>query len=298
MFVRLAPTALAAAFAAATATADPISGPAVDATGTDVRQVVPSFADAPPAVEGPRFSTQGQRERTLIFTALLGARAEPTYFGSDDTRVRPDFKVNLALLNFGALEIGRASGVPRDPNNRRQGFGIGGSFRYVGQRDASGDDDLDGLEDVDPSVELGFQLGYAWPSVETFVDFRYGVTGHESWVTELGANYVARPMDGFMLRVGPRIFYGDEGFAETYFSVDEGEAAASGLPEYEASAGLVSAGVEVIATYRLNDRWWLEGRARYDRLQNDAADSPITRAGSADQGTVSIGVRRAFVLEF
>ena len=294
MRIRFVSTALAAALAASAATADSLAGAAAPA----VQPVLPSFAGGLPAAEGPRFSTQGQRERTLIFTALLGARYEPAYFGADETQVVPDFKVNLALLNFAGLEIGRATGVPRDPNNRRQGFGIGGSFRYVSARDAGEFDDLEGLDDVDGAIELGFQVGFASPSLEAFADLRYGLTGHESFVGELAANYVARPTDRVVLRLGPRLLYGDENYAETYFSVDDSAAAEGPLEEFEAGSGLMRAGVEVVATYRLNDRWWLEGRARYDRLQNDAADSPITRAGSDDQGSVSIGVRRAFVLEF
>lgn len=239
-----------------------------------------------------------RRDRTLIFTALAGVKSEPAYFGADESKLGPDIRVNVAFLNFDAFRLGEELDVPDDPNARRQGFALGGSFRFVSGRDSGDFDDIDGLDDIDPSVELGLQVGYAWPQVEAFADLRYGVVGHESWVGELGANYVTRPNDRLALRVGPRLLYAGDSYADTYFGVDTDEAAESGLGAFEAEAGLMRTGVEVIATYQLSDRWWLEGRARYDRLRGDAADSPITRAGTDDQGTVSIGVRRAFVLDF
>ena len=35
------------------------------------------------------------------------------------------------------------------------------------------------------------------------------------------------------------------------------------------------------ARYLFNERWGVEGSASWDRLLNDAADSPITEQGSA-----------------
>ncbi|MFC6583253.1 MipA/OmpV family protein [Sulfitobacter aestuariivivens] len=60
----------------------------------------------------------------------------------------------------------------------------------------------------------------------------------------------------------------------------------------------MGAGFEVEATYELDDRWALEGAVRYEMLQNAAADSPITQAGSEDQWTVRLGLSRVFNLRF
>jgi outer membrane protein len=50
--------------------------------------------------------------------------------------------------------------------------------------------------------------------------------------------------------------------------------------------------------YLLNERWGVEGAAEYERLLNDAADSPITEQGSADQYTVRVGITRRISLDF
>lgn len=252
------------------------------------------LGDAPDAT----VSTQ-DGQRVVIFSILAGAETRPAYFGSEENRVVPQFRPNLLSLSFGNLQVGdEDDALDDDPNNLPRGFGIGASFNFETARRADDYDELEGLEDVDGSVEAGILVGYAWRNAEAFGTLRYGFTGHNSWVGELGANYVGRPTDGLVLRIGPRLIYGAEEYNETYFGVTESESLASGLDAYDPGGGLVSAGVELSATYRLGERWWLEGRARWDQLQDDAADSPIVRQGTTDMGSVSIGVRRAFVLDF
>jgi outer membrane scaffolding protein for murein synthesis (MipA/OmpV family) len=244
-------------------------------------------------------SSQGMRDRRLVFTALLGVESRPEYFGSEDNTLVPKFSPNLLALNFGPVDVGPDRPLADDdPLRLPLGFGIGGSFRYISSRSDDDFDELDGLDDIDGALEIGATVGYVWPSLEAFGQLRYGVTGHESWVGEVGAYYVTRPVDDFALRIGPRLLFGSDGYTDTYFGVDADEAAASDFEEYDPDGGLVSAGVEVIATYRIGQRWWLEGRARWDQYQDDAGDSPIVEQGAQDNGTVSIGVRRAFVLDF
>lgn len=256
-----------------------------------------AFADA--ALSGQTLSTQGEKDRRAIFTLLLGAESRPGYFGAEDNIIVPRFSPNIAALNFGQLSFGdQADALDEDPNDRPLGFGVGGSFRFITERSSDDYDELDGLDDVDFSLEVGALIGYVWPNVEAFGALRYGVVGHESWVGELGAYYVARPTDDIALRIGPRFLFGSDRYTDTYFGVTEDEAAESDFEAYDPDGGLVSAGVEVIATYQIGRQWWLEGRARWDQFQNDAADSPIVEQGATDQGTLTIGVRRAFVLDF
>jgi len=259
--------------------------------------VVPSFDPDVPSVADGTLSSQSARDRGLVFTVLLGAESRPAYFGSEEQVAVPQFRPNVAALSFGRIQTGDDD-IGDDPLERPLGFAFGPSFRFIGERSSDDHDELDGLEDIDPTLEIGAQVGYIWPNVEAFGQLRYGFGGSEAWAGELGAFYVTRPAEGFALRVGPRLLFGSDRYSETYFGVTSAESAASGLAEYDPEGGLVSAGVQVVATYRLGDQWWLEGRARWDQFQDDAADSPIVEQGAREQGTVSIGVRRAFVLEF
>jgi outer membrane scaffolding protein for murein synthesis (MipA/OmpV family) len=125
---------------------------------------------------------------------------------------------------------------------------------------------------------------------------RYGIVGHEAFVGELGGNVIARPSDRFSLRAGPRLLFGDSDYASTYFGVSAAEAGRSSFDEFDAGGGLLTAGVGVEATYIINDNWGVEADLTYERLQNDAADSPITQ--DDDQWSARIGVTRRFTLGF
>jgi len=232
----------------------------------------------------------------LIFTVRGGISAAPTYFGSDTYEVGPDFSLGFQFLR---LPGGRTVGS-QDPNNVRYGFAPRGSLRIVSERSTSESPELAGLNDIDLSVELGMGLGYTQRNFEAFGVARYGVVGHESWVGEFGADVIARPSDRLTLTAGPRLFLGDDTYSATYFGVTAAESAASGgsFAAFAATGGALSAGFEVGMTYALNDNWGLSGALRYDRLLGDAADSPITAQGSADQFSVRLGLVRKITFDF
>ncbi len=238
------------------------------------------------------FSSQGSGP-ALGFTLRGGVASTPTYFGSDNNDASPDLGFELNYLRLGGFTIGDP-----DPLYRPNGFGVTGSFRYISERSASDDPELAGLDDVDASLELGGGLRYATDAYQVYGTVRYGVIGHEAFVGELGADVFLRPSDRLTLRAGPRAFFGDSDYAATYFGVTAAEAAAPGstFAAYAPSGGLLSAGVELGAGYRINDNWGVDAAIRYDHLQNDAANSPITR--DDDQLSARIGLTRRFRLGF
>ncbi|MEM7074922.1 MAG: MipA/OmpV family protein [Pseudomonadota bacterium] len=267
------------------------------AAGTETLVPHEDTLAAPAVTVAPQAT--GTRKRKLIFTALLAAEGRPAYFGADETIPFPRISPNVLSVSFGALQYGdEDASFDDDPNLRPMGLGFGPSLRYITSRRASDNAELTGLNDIQDAFEVGAQVFYVWPNVETFAALRYGLWGHESWVGELGGYYVLRPGNDFAFRFGPRLLYGTDRFADTYFGVTPAEALASSFSAYDPDGGLVSAGLEMIATYQLSRKWWLEGRVRWDRLQGDAAGSPIVAQGSEDMFTFSIGFRRAFELSF
>jgi outer membrane scaffolding protein for murein synthesis (MipA/OmpV family) len=258
--------------------------------------VAPAHAqdDATAYPVGAIGSTQGAIGGPAIgFTLRGGVGTAPTYFGSDDNEAVPDIGFELNYLSLGGFTIGDP-----DPLFEPQGLGVTGSLRFIGERDASEESDLTGLGDVDASLELGVGLRYAAENVEVFGAVRYGVVGHESFVGEIGADAFFDATDRLTLRAGTRVFFGDDDYASTYFGVTGAEAAASGggLSAFDAEGGLLSAGVEVGAGYRINDRWGIDAAVTYERLRNDAEDSPISL--DDEQLSARIGLTRRFTLGF
>ncbi len=213
-----------------------------------------------------------------------GIELQPDYDGSDNYEVGPLIlfePVRFPLPFFGTISN----------EERRLGLSIGPSFRYVGSRDEDDNAALRGLGDVDATFEFGLNIEYEAEFWRAFAAGRYGFFGHEGFVGDLGIDVIAPVAPKLTLTGGPRLTFGDDNYFDAYFSVDAAQAAASGLPFFNAGSGLRSVGVEGEAIYKINDDWRFHVVGGYDRLVGDAADSPIvTVAGSEDQFHVGIGL--------
>lgn len=229
----------------------------------------------------------------LAFTLRAGVGGAPSYFGAKDLTAGPDFSFSL---NYLALPGGRSIGST-DPKAVSYGFGLRGAFRYIAKRSAKDDPELTGLKDVKASAELGLGIGYTQRNFEAYVDARYGAIGHHSWVGEIGANAVMHPTEQLTLRVGPRVFFGSDKYANTYFGVTAAEAATVGsnfTTAYTAKGGALSAGIELGATYAIDDKWGIDGAVRWDKYLGDAKSSPIVMQGKDNNVSLRIGVTRRF----
>ncbi|SIS84339.1 outer membrane protein [Roseivivax lentus] len=228
----------------------------------------------------------------LSFTLRGGVSSGPAYFGSEDYEYGPDLGFRFHSINIGPLAFGDP-----DPQAPKRGLGLGGSFRYIGLRDASEHDLLTGLDDIDPAYELGLGLSYATQNFSAFADLRQGFGGHQGVVGEMGADVILRASDAVTLTMGPRALFGDAEFADTYFGVSGSEASALN-PAYDADGGLVSVGAEFVMTYQINEDWGIETGLTWDRYMNDAADSPIVENGRRDDLGARVGLTRNFQLGF
>lgn len=211
----------------------------------------------------------------VAFTLGLGASSTPNYFGSENSSVGPTGSFVPESFQFGSLSFGRNGG---DAN----GLGFKGSFRYIGERTAADNPELAGIPDIDAALEVGGGLSYSTDNAEVYAVGRYGVIGHEAFVGEIGGDLILQPNSQTEFRFGPRVFFGDDTYANTYFgSAGDG---------YTATGGLLSRGLEASIAYDVTDNWGVVGTINYDELLNDAANSPIVQ--TTDQLGVSLVVTR------
>jgi outer membrane protein len=231
---------------------------------------------------------------SLVFTLFGGVSGQPTYFGSSELEARPSFGFSLDLAR---LPWGRSIGNA-DPDAENYGFTPRGSFRVISERDSDESPELAGLNKVDTAVEVGLGLGYAQRHFEAFADVRYGVTGHKSFVGELGADAVFKLNDQFTVKLGPRLLAGSGRYADTYFGVTAAEAASSSFDAFDASGGLLTAGIELGATYKLNKDWGIDGALRWDKFTGSAEDSPIVAQGRDSNVSLRLGLTRRVSLSF
>jgi outer membrane protein len=131
-----------------------------------------------------------------------------------------------------------------------------------------------------------------------FAQADFGFNGYSGFRGQIGADVIAAPAERLSISVGPRLSWAANDYMDTYFSVSDSAAAASGgqLEAFQADGGLRSVGVASIASYALTDQVFLLGNLRYDRLIGDAGDSPIVKYGSKNQWFAGVGISRK--LEF
>ncbi len=220
--------------------------------------------------------------RSLAFTLGIGPAFSPDYFGSENSSVGATGSLSPAYLNLGPINYSAGTDAG--------GFGIQGSLGYIGARKAADNPELQGLPDIDLAIEVGGGFAYTTDFTEIYAVGRYGVIGHEAFVGEIGGDLIVQPSAQLELRVGPRLFFGDDSYANTYFGIDTAAATASNFRSFEAKGGLLSRGIEASIAYDFSDNWGLKGTVNYDELMNDAAKSPIVQ--TTDQLGVSLVVTR------
>ncbi len=233
------------------------------------------------------------QERSFSFSLRAGVAAVPDYPGSDNYRAAPDLGFKFGALKWSALSAG--NDLRSIPAN---GFVYGGRFKFLGERDTDDYAELAGLDDIDAAVELGFGIGYQQTNWRAFGDVRKGFGGHNGVTGTLGADLIYRPSQRWLFTIGPRVNLGDSDYANTYFGVSTSEAAKSSFAAYDASGGALGAELEMQGTYFIDEKWAIEGAVSYEKLLNDAADSPIAGIGSEDQWRVRLGLSRVFTLNF
>jgi MipA family protein len=226
----------------------------------------------------------------LEFELGAGGLVSPSYEGSNRYLLSP-----YPVIRFGYLQL---------PNGCTLGGGDGlglsfaPSFRYRGERNSTDAPELAGLNMVDAAIELGAGVRYTFANARVFADLRHGVTGHSGITGELGADLIARPSTNLTLTLGPRLSFADAKYMQTYFGVTAAEAAGSSFTALTPAAGFKSAGVETTARYEFSEKWALEGNASWNRLINDAGNSPVTAVGSRNQFAAGVGLVRKFSIDF
>ncbi|WP_322889730.1 MULTISPECIES: MipA/OmpV family protein [unclassified Yoonia] len=222
---------------------------------------------------------QATDDRSVVIG--LGAQSAPAYFGADSNETGVTGRLTFGETSVGKVALGD-SGL--------YSLGFGGSLRFIGARAAADHAELAGLADIDATLELGGAVTFFAPQFEAFTAVRYGFGGHEALVAEVGGDLVYRPGDRWTVRGGPRLLWGSDDYAQTYFGVSAAEAVTSSFGAYDAGAGIISTGIAAEVSYQVTADWGVLGILRYDQLQGDAAGSPIVQ--SKDQTSVSLMVTR------
>ncbi|QDH73480.1 MipA/OmpV family protein [Brevundimonas sp. M20] len=236
------------------------------------------------------------------FHPLVGVAGlyRPQFRGSDDYEFQP-----LPFIGF-QYELGGRT-LSMEGLDLKLDLLSGDRFQagpILGWRSGR-DDDIDNavvrlLPSIDGTVEGGVFANIGWnvgsgrigAGAKVLADLG-GVDGGYTVTADL--SWAAPVSDRLSYSVGANIVWADEDYMQTYYGVTAVGAAASGLAAYRADSGVESVGLSASARYQLNARWGIALLASYDRLLDQAADTPIvTQEGSENQARVGFAVYRAF----
>jgi outer membrane protein len=223
----------------------------------------------------------------------LGPQVKPSWPGADDVSFGPliDFATAYGDTPFDFEAPDESFGFSVATSDS---FALGPVLSFETKRASA---DVGGiLPDVDFSLEVGGFVNYTVSdSFRLRAEARQGVTGHDGFIAVVGADFVIRDADEYLLSIGPRVTITDNSYQDAYYSVTPAQSAASGLSAYEASGGFQSVGVVVGYIQQLTDRWGVYSYAQYDRLVDDAANSPVVLTyGSRDQYSGGIALTYTF----
>lgn len=221
----------------------------------------------------------GANDKSFSFVPSFDIRR----FGEEADLSAPDDNIDFTLFELGGIEIGPVV-----------------SLR--GNRKSSDDPSLQGLAEIDWSVDAGAFAQY-WPIQDKLrfrIEARQGLQHGDGFVADLGADWFQRAGKDLIFSIGPRLSFANSTYMQTNFGVGMADVENGALlPAYDARGGMKSVGVVASATYQLTDRMSVQIYDKFDRLIGDAANSPIvTQGGSPNQNSIGIILSRSFHLGF
>ncbi|HTH62719.1 MAG TPA: MipA/OmpV family protein [Paraburkholderia sp.] len=209
----------------------------------------------------------------------VGMTFQPRYDGSDRYHVLAGPSIDVRYKDLAFMSTGEGIGV-----NVLRGTNWRASIAAVydlGRREHDDPSRLAGLGNINPAPGMKIAAEYV-VSKDFPLVFRAAATrsfgGSNGWIMDLSA-YMPLPgsSEKFYWFAGPTVSFADSTYMNSWFGVNAQQAARSGYPRYNASAGLKSAGFGVTMVYFVDKHWFVSADGALKRLLGSAADSPITQ---------------------
>ena len=239
----------------------------------------PAASPSPQAVASNPSASGGSGDE-WTFTLGLGVGVGPDYEGSEDYQPLP--------LWFGRAErddnisVG-IRGTKLNANLVPDSiFRAGPVLNYRFGRDDVENDQVDDLQDVDGTFEVGAFVGVEMDVADGPAVWGAGLEGlqgtgggHSGFLATFELFYRTPLSDRWSFKLTGDSTWASEDYMEAFFGIDADDSARSGLSTYDADAGIKDVGLTADINYRIDQNWGVGLIAGYKRLVGDAADSPV-----------------------
>jgi outer membrane scaffolding protein for murein synthesis (MipA/OmpV family) len=213
----------------------------------------------------------------------------PKYEGASSYEAEPGALIDIRYRDLAFLSAGEGLGVNV---LRGQTYRAGLAVSYDLGRDDGDDPRLRGLGDISPAPEAKLFAQVSILPVVLTADVRGAIGGHDGWIADFGAYMPLSRSKTLVAFAGPSVTVADSNYMQSYFGVDAGQSARSGLRRFEADSGVKNANFGATALYSLSDHWLVVGDAAVEQLLDDAAESPITQNNT--QFTIDVSLAYSF----
>ncbi|MHC4842015.1 MAG: MipA/OmpV family protein [Planctomycetota bacterium] len=171
---------------------------------------------------------------------------------------------------------------------QRGGSKLGVSLGYTFGRAEDEADSLMGLGDIAAGANANVMFQRRIGNASVNGKYTQQISGQSTgFEVDLSVGYRLQVSKQLTLLPRAHVRYGSRGYMEEYFTVSRAQSNASGIPPHHASAGVRSVGLQIITSFRLDDRWSVQAILGYSRLTGHAANSPIVQ--DKDQLRVGAG---------
>ncbi|MFP3891331.1 MipA/OmpV family protein [uncultured Ralstonia sp.] len=169
---------------------------------------------------------------------------------------------------------------------------VGGNFQFDPTWRHAGDDArLNGLGNVNATVRAKAFAQYTVSFLTLSTDAEQDILGNRQGLIANADAYASAPLGRWMFSLGAGLSWTNGQYIRSFFGVDDGQSARSGLPVFATHAGVRDLHVNAIVTCKLDDRWTANGSLTVARLRGDAADSPITQRRQQTTAMASLTYR-------
>jgi outer membrane protein len=233
-----------------------------------------------------------------IITLGADARGVPRYMGSNQEIAVP--APYYDRHRPGAPEPFHS---PRDGTGislyENGGLAVGPVGSLIWPRHQAASPSLNGLGNVGATLQLGGYVDYwAVPWLRMRVEGMQGFGGATGLTANFAMDAVVPLSPALTVSGGPRARVDTAAAENPYFSINQAQSIASGLPTYNAGGGWQAVGAGTQVKYRFNPTWATYSFVEYDKLVGPTAASPIVSGpgGSANQWTFGLGLTYSFAM--
>jgi len=199
---------------------------------------------------------------------------QPLYPGAAKYRFLPGPDIDVRYRDFAFFSVGEGLGVNllQDKTYR-----VGVAMGFDQGREADSATRLHGTGDIGLAPTPKLFAEYVLFPVVLRADVRRALGGVDGWAGDLSAYMPIYGTKSFFVFVGPTVALVDDTDNRHEFGISATQSLRSGLPRYDATGGLQSAGLGSSMTWLITDHWLVNSGLSAQRLLDAAAHSPLVQ---------------------